>query len=392
MSSFTNFANRVSSFAESATLALGARAKQMARDGKEVINFSLGEPDFNTPVSVIEAALQKARDGATKYTPVGGELTLRRAICDRMKADYGLSYEEKEVLVSNGGKQSIFHFLQAVINPGDEVLICKPYWTSFPEMVKLVEGKPVFIEHKKGRPDFEDLKSKISARSKAFILNSPSNPSGVVWRKEELEALKDILEPHAIWLLSDDTYDKLVYAPAQFFSFIQLFPSFRDRSCIVGSTSKSYAMTGWRLGWALGPQSLIGAMTKIQGQVTSGASSVSQAAAVVALKGSDAIVSDFLKLFASRRRKLLELLDAAGISYMQPEGAFYCFLSLKPHLPASQSVADFCEKLLVEKGVCLVPGEAFGEPDYARLSYALSENEIEEGLRRLIEFFKASKS
>jgi aspartate aminotransferase len=389
---FSVFADRVFSFSESATLALGAKAKQMAASGKDIINFSLGEPDFNTPQSIIEFALNKAKQGATKYTAVAGESTLREAICERIKIDYGMEYQKDEVLVSNGGKQSIFHFLQTVLNPGDQVLIGKPYWTSFPEMVKLLGAEPVFVDHLEGRPDFNDLRAKINSKTRVFILNSPSNPSGVVWRQDELASLKKILEPHFVWLLSDDTYYKLVYPPARFESFLKLFPDFRNRTCLIGSTSKSYAMTGWRLGWAIGPADLIAAMAKIQGQVTSGASSVSQAAAIAALGQGDHVVSEFQEVFSRRRARLLSLLDAAGISYMPPEGAFYCFLRLKPFISSEVSVSQFCEDLLAKRGVCLVPGEAFGEPDFARLSYSLSEKAIEEGVARLLDFFKASKS
>lgn len=388
MSSFQDLSPLVYSFAESATLALATRAKKMILEGKSVINFSVGEPDFNTPKEIIEKAYEAALVGETKYTAVAGVPGFRKALVERIKLDYGVQFEPEEAMASNGGKQSIFHFFQAILRPQDEVLIFSPYWTSFPEMVKLAGGKPRILSSREGRPDFDKLKEALNVNTRAFILNSPSNPSGIVWTEAEIEELVRILNPHPIWILSDDTYYQLVYSPQKFCSILQLAPEFRERTCIVGSASKSYAMTGWRLGWALGPKHLIQAMTKIQGQVTSSPSSLSQAAVAYALQESQQQASSFRRVFDQRRNLVKSLLESKKIEFLEPQGAFYYFIKLAGRV-SPESVTGFCERLLEEHGVCIVPGEAFGEPDYARLSYAVSENEIQEGIRRLFEALKA---
>lgn len=372
-------ASLVDRFAESATLALAAKAKKMMAQGRDVINFAVGEPDFNTPDGVIEAALKAAKAGQTKYTPVAGVPSTRAAVAKRLTADYGCDFKDSEVLISHGGKQALFHFFQASLEPEDEVLIPVPYWTSFPEMVKMAGGKPVYIRPETGRLKPEDIELAITSKTKAIILNSPANPSGAVWSRAEMEAIGAVLAKHSIWVVSDDTYYTLTYTDEPWTSILKLEPSLKDRSCIIGSTSKSYAMTGWRLGWAVGPEALIKAMAKLQGQVTSGACSVSQAACEAAVGPYHSASEEFRQIFDRRRKLLKSCLE--GFSYLEPEGAFYCFLKLCDQVEGS--VAGFCESLLEEHELCLVPGEAFGEPDYARVSYALSEKQIEEGIQRL---------
>jgi aspartate aminotransferase len=376
----SSFSNR---FAESATLELAAKAKALAASGKPVINFSVGEPDFNTPSPIIEAAHAAALRGETKYTAVGGTPQAKAAVAKRLSEDYGVSFDPQEVVLSTGGKQSIFHFLQATLEPGDEVIIPSPYWTSFPEMVKMVGGTPVIVAGENGRLRAETLKKAITPRTRMLIFNSPSNPHGLVYSKEEIESFLAVIEPHPIWLLSDDTYYSLVYE-GEFHSALRLRPGFRNRTAVVGSLSKSYAMTGWRLGWVVAPRPMAQAITKIQGQVTSGPNSLSQAATVEALGASHATAGEFRNRFLERRDFLLAQLreKLPQLSYMPPQGAFYCFLKMSDLLRGG-SVTTFCEKLLQEQFVCLVPGEAFGEPEYARLSYALSEKSIAEGLDRI---------
>jgi aspartate aminotransferase len=383
--SFT-FSALTRSFEESATLALSARAKSLAAAGQSIVNMGVGEPDRVTDSAIIEAAFSAARAGATKYTAVGGQPSLRAAIAQRLTTDYGSSFSPQEVIVSAGGKQSIYHFLQSVIEPGDEVIIVSPYWVSFPEMVKLVGGKPVILRGKKmGRPTAEELRAVITSRTKVFILNSPSNPSGQVLSSAETTSLLDELEPTKAWLMTDDTYYTLVYGQAKWQSALALRPEWKSRTCVIGSSSKTYAMTGWRLGWAVGPKELISQMTKLQSQVTSNACSLAQAAVEFALtQAHDRVVADLKGLFESRRNRLLQgLQQISGLDWVEPEGAFYAFVSPAKALGGRLTVTDFCYQLLEKHGVCVIPGEAFGEPDWCRLSYALSESEMDEGLKRI---------
>lgn len=378
-------ATLVSSFEESATLALSGRAKKMIEEGKNIVNFGVGEPDFNTPDLVIDAATAAARKGFTKYTAVPGLASTRKAVAQLLSKDYEVSYSADEVMLSAGGKQAIFHFLQSVIEPGDEVLILAPYWVSFPEMVKIVGGKPVIVQPSNGhRIQAGDLEKLMSPKTKAIILNSPSNPSGTVYSPDELTSFLSVLEKGNVWILSDDTYYHLVFEPARFSPLLRLKPKLRDRICVVGSASKSYAMTGWRIGWAVGPKPLIDAMTKIQSQVTSNPSSLSQKALEAAVTHSDEIVSGFRDIFRKRRDlALAELKTIPGLKWLEPDGAFYIFVNARPLLPEKASVSAFCERALNEVGVCVIPGEPFGDPDFFRLSYALSETSIKEGISRL---------
>lgn len=370
----------LSQFEESATLALSGRAKKLAAEGRSIVNFGVGEPDFVTDGAIIDKAFEAARSGQTKYTLVQGNLSLRKAIASRVTSDYGVPYAPDEVIVSAGGKQTIFHFLQAIIEPKDEVLIFSPYWVSFPEMVKMVGGKPVIVRSSRS----EDVSKAITSRTKAMILNSPSNPSGQVFTRTEIEGFLKAIEPHPIWLMSDDTYYTLVYSNEPWVSPLSVRPEFKDRTLIVGSSSKSYAMTGWRVGWGLGPKPLIDAMTKLQSQVTSNACSVSQAAVEEAVASRHtALTTELREKFRARRAVMLEALGKIpGMTWMPPDGAFYVFIRVQPLLKGESATA-FASRLLETHGVCAIPGEAFGEPEYLRLSYALSEAQIVEGVSRL---------
>ncbi|MDB5037278.1 MAG: Aminotransferase [Bacteriovoracaceae bacterium] len=374
----------VSSFEESATLLLSGKAKKLSQQGRSIINFGVGEPDFNTPEAIIEKAYSAAKEGQTKYTAVAGIPSLRKAVADRLKADYQVDFNSAdEVLISSGGKQAIYHFLQAILEPGDEVLIPAPYWVSFPEMVKLVGGKPVIVASKGERMTAEDIRPLITKKTRLLILNSPSNPSGMVYTKEELASYLKVIESHPIWLMSDDTYYKLVYSPSEWSSVLKIRPDFRSRTCIIGSSSKTYAMTGWRLGWAVAPKPIIDAMIKLQSQVTSSACSLSQVAAEAALTTFHASSDEFHQRFSKRRDFIYEkALKIKGLKPIKPEGAFYLFVNFSEALKG-RPVAEYAEELLEKHGVCVIPGVAFGAPDYARLSYALSEADIEEGLKRI---------
>lgn len=375
-------AKLVGTFAESKTLALAAKAKKMKAEGRSVINFAVGEPDFNTPEAVVQAAFEAAKNGQTKYTAVPGLPDVRKAVAARLSEDYGFSFSWDSVVLSTGGKQAIYHALQAAINPGDEVLIPSPYWTSFPEMVKIAGGVPVIVQPSGERLQASDLEAAVSSKTRLIIFNSPSNPAGTVFSRDEVQSFMRVLEKHPIAWILDDTYYGLIYGEAKWASPLQIDPSFFERSIVIGSASKSYAMTGWRIGWSISPKSIADAIAKLQGQVTSNPSSISQAALLKAMEMSPTIIDDFRGRFSKRREFLMkELSRFSGLEWMKPDGAFYCFFKLGGLI--SGSVAAFCEKLLEEKGVCLVPGEAFGAPEYARLSYALSEEEIKEGLDRL---------
>lgn len=374
----------VSRFEESATLLLSGKAKKLAAAGRSIINFGAGEPDFNTPNEIIDVAFEAAKSGQTKYTAVAGLPSLRKAVADRLSEDYQVRFESAdEVLISCGGKQAIFHFFQAALEPGDEVIIPAPYWVSFPEMAKLVGAKPVIVYPKGERLTAAEIEAAITPKTRAFVLNSPSNPSGLVFSKSELESFLKVLEPHPIWLLSDDTYYSLVYSPAEWVSVLKIDPRFRNRTCVIGSSSKSYAMTGWRLGWALAPKPMIDAMAKLQSQVTSSATSVSQIAAQAALSSYHSCAKEFRSKFEKRKDLIFNLIkDVKGLRPLRPEGAFYLFVDFSNALKG-QKVEIYAEELLEKNGVCLIPGVAFGAPHFARLSYAVSESEIEEGVRRI---------
>jgi aspartate aminotransferase len=289
----------------------------------------------------------------------------------------------EEICAANGGKQSIFHFFQVLLEKGDEVLIPTPYWTSFPEMVKMVGAVPKIVSPKQGRLKASELEAAITSKTKLFILNSPSNPSGLYFSEEELRSFAVVLEKHKIWTMSDDTYYALVYPPHRWTSILKLAPELRQRTCVIGSLSKSYAMTGWRLGWAAGPKALIDAIIKVQGQVTSGPSSISQAAGVAALTSEHRFAAEFRGRYEQRRRVVLEALRAIpGLKVPEPEGAFYSFFDLSDRISAAK-VTEFCSFILEKHGVCLIPGEAFGEPGCVRLTYSLSEAEILEGVARI---------
>lgn len=375
----------VKTIQESATLKLSARAKALKAEGRSIVNFGAGEPDFNTDLTVIEKAFAKTKEGATKYTAVPGTPAARDAVAERISKDYGFSVERDEVLLSTGGKQAIYHALQALVEPGEEVLIPSPYWVSFPDMVKLVGGVPKFLPTDEEGVKLSILDQALTSKTKALILNSPSNPSGMLWSEARLKELGKFLKEKGLWLMSDDTYYRLVYPPHQFKSIVSLEPGLREQTVIIGSSSKSYAMTGWRLGWAIGPKPLIKDMAKLQGQVTSCPSSISQSALEVAVLERDSVCEDFLKIFDTRRKLMLDLLSKIeGLEWVDPKGAFYIFVRVSGRMKG-RSVSDWSMQLLEKHGVCVIPGEPFGAPEYIRLSYALGEDAIREGISRIKE-------
>jgi aspartate aminotransferase len=387
-------ADRLKNLAPSSTLAVQAKAKALRALGVDVISFGAGEPDFDTPDRIKDAAVRAMQGGHTKYTEVGGIPELREAACVKLRRDNGLQYEPAEVLVSCGAKHTLFNVAVALLNPGDEVLIPSPYWVSYPEQVRLVGGVPVAVptdEHTGFDLDPDRLRSAITDRTKLVILNSPNNPTGAVFSRAALEAVARLAGEHDLWIVSDECYEALTFE-GRHLSIASLDPEVKRRTVVVNTCSKAYAMTGWRIGYAAGPRELIRAMTDVQSQVTSNPSSVAQWAAVEALVGPQEDVATMAGEFSRRRRLIVEGLNALpGMRSVMPRGAFYAFANvsglsgqrLKPGdapLGGSTDVAAF---LLDEARVAVVPGLDFGSDAHVRLSYATSDQLIREGLARM---------
>lgn len=387
-------AQRVSRIRPSATLAINARAKALKKQGVHVVNFGVGEPDFATPEHIQEAAIQALRDGQTRYTPVSGIDELKDAICETIQKDYGLSYRRDNVLVSCGGKHAIYNLLQALLDPGDEVIIPSPYWVSYPDMVLLSDGQPVPVpcseEHEfKLHP--EDLEKAITPRTRMLILNSPSNPTGAHYTRKELEALAEVLIRHPdVLILSDDIYYRILFDGSEWVNIAMIDERLKDRTFIVNGVSKSYAMTGWRIGYVVGDNRVIKAATDIQSQSTSNPTSISQWASVAALNAPQGVVEEMVKTFGERRSYVLERLAAiSGVTCPAPEGAFYVFPNFSAYFGKSvdgrtiTNSLDLSEYFLDKAFVAAVPGSAFGEDHCVRFSYALSMDDIREGFDRI---------
>lgn len=382
----------------SATIAITQKARVLKSKGIDVISMSTGEPDFDTPDHIKEAAHQAIRRGETKYTPVAGIPELREAIVRKFNRENGLSYRPDQAIVGTGAKHIIYNALRASLNPGDEVIIPAPYWVSYPEMVSLCGGVPVAVptlmEHSfKLQPD--DLRRAITKRTKWLFLNSPSNPSGAAYTYDELKRLTDVLidYPH-VWLLTDDMYEHLVYGDFQYFTAAQIEPALYDRTLTVNGVSKAYAMTGWRIGYAAGPKELIDAMVLLQGQQTSGTSSIAQWASVAALEGSQDHLVAFREAFDERRQLITSMLNQANhLTCLKPEGAFYVFPSCEKAIGKTTAGGrfiandeDFVTALLEEKAVATVHGSAFGQQGNFRLSYATSIEDVQRACIRIQEF------
>ncbi len=387
----------------SATIAVAQKARELQAQGRDIISLGAGEPDFDTPDNIKQAAIDAIHAGKTKYTPISGIPELRQAIATKFKRENNLDYKPSQVIACTGGKQVIDNAFRATLNPDDEVIIVAPYWVSYPEMVSLCGGTPVIIDTKfednfKLRP--EVLEAAITPKTKWFIFNSPSNPTGAAYGYDDLKALTDVLKkyPH-VWILSDDMYEHLLYDGHKFFTPAQVEPSLYDRTLTMNGVSKAYAMTGWRLGYAAGPELLIKAMDKVQGQATSGTSSITQWAAVEALNGTQDYLGERCKAFEERRNLVVDGLNRCkGIECPKPEGAFYVFPSCAgtigkktPSGNVIQNDFDFVNNLLEQEGVAVVHGSAFGLGPNFRISYATSIAELTEALIR-IERFCASLS
>ncbi len=383
--------DRVKAIKPSATLAITARAKALKAEGKAIIGLGAGEPDFDTPEHIKEAAIQAIRDGFTKYTAVDGIPELKQAIIRKFHRDNGLEYAPEQILVSCGGKQSFYNLAQALLNLGDEVIIPAPYWVSYPDMVLLAGGKPVIVEagiEQGFKITPAQLEAAISPRTRLLVLNSPSNPTGVAYSREELAALGEVMFRHPqILIASDDMYEHIRWTGEPFVNIVNVCPDLHPRTIVLNGVSKAYSMTGWRIGYAGGPAPLIAAMKKIQSQSTSNPASISQVAARAALEGDQSCIKQMVEAFKARHDFIVEALNRIdGLQCLPSQGAFYAFPCVREaiqRLPGIDNDTQFSEYLLEKAGVAVVPGSAFGAPGYIRLSFATGMEQLQEAVARL---------
>ncbi|WP_033214081.1 pyridoxal phosphate-dependent aminotransferase [Kitasatospora phosalacinea] len=385
---------RVGAIAESATLAVDAKAKALKAAGRPVIGFGAGEPDFPTPGYIVDAAVAACQDPANhRYTPAGGLPELKAAIAAKTLRDSGYQVDASQVLVTNGGKQAIYNAFAAILDPGDEVIIPAPYWTTYPEAVKLAGGVPVEVvsdETTGYKVSVEQLEAARTASTKVVLFVSPSNPTGAVYTEAEAEAIGRWALEHGLWVLTDEIYEHLVYGDATFTSLPALLPELADKCVVVNGVAKTYAMTGWRVGWLIGPKDVVNAAANLQSHATSNVSNVAQRAALAAVAGDLSAVDEMKTAFDRRRRTIVAMLnEIEGVYCPEPEGAFYAYPSVKGLLGKEirgkrpQTSAELAALILDEAEVAVVPGEAFGTPGYLRLSYALGDTDLVEGVSRL---------
>ena len=382
-------AARVGEVPPSITLAIAAKAKAMKAEGIDVCSLSTGEPDFDTPEHIKEAAKQALDAGKTKYGPVAGEPQLKAAIARKLRDDNNLNYQPENILVTNGGKHSLYNLMVALIEPGDEVIIPAPYWLSYPEMVKLASGKPVIVRTDAStgyKITPEQLSQAITPKTKLFVLNTPSNPTGMVYTPAEIKALAEVIVDRDILVVSDEIYEKIIYDGAQHVSIGSLGKEIFDRTIISSGFAKGYSMTGWRIGYLAGPLELIKATSTIQGHSTSNVCTFAQYGAIAALESSQESVEKMRLAFADRREVIFELLDAIpGISCIKPDGAFYMFVNISK---TGMTSLQFCDAFLEQHQVAVIPGIAFGADDHIRLSYATDLGTIKKALERLDKFVR----
>jgi aspartate aminotransferase len=384
---------RVQAVAPSLTLAITAKAAALKAAGEDVVGFGAGEPDFDTPQPIKDAAIRAIQDGRTKYTAVDGIAELKTAIAERIRVEHGISIKAPGIAVTVGAKQAIYNLLLAAVNPGDGVLIPAPYWVSYPDMVRLADGEPQIVEtHAEDnfvlRP--EALEAAIQPNSKILILNAPSNPTGAAMTQDELAAVAEVALRHNLYVISDEIYDKLVYDGFQQHSIAGL-PGMAERTAIVNGVSKTYAMTGWRIGWIAGPEAWVRASVKLQGQSTSNPSSISQYATLAALALGADVIQGMVDEFQRRRNRIVELLNAIpGVDCLTPQGAFYVFPDIREAIAGRWADDNaFADALIQEAKVAVVPGSGFGADGFMRLSYATSMEDIEKGVARIDAFLRA---
>jgi aspartate/methionine/tyrosine aminotransferase len=385
---------RIAAISESATLAVDAKAKALKAAGRPVIGFGAGEPDFPTPDYIVEAAVTACRvPRFHKYTPAGGLPELRAAIAEKTERDSGHKAEASQVLVTNGGKQAVYEAFAALLDPGDEVLVPTPYWTTYPESIKLAGGVPVDVvadETTGYKVSVEQLEAARTDRAKVLLFVSPSNPTGAVYTRDEIEAIGRWAAGHGLWVVTDEIYEHLVYGDAEFHSMPVVVPELADRTLVLNGVAKTYAMTGWRVGWMVGPADVVKAAQNLQSHATSNVANVSQAAALAAVTGDLSAVAEMRKAFDRRRQTMVRMLnEIPGIVCPEPEGAFYAYPSVKALLGKELrgrrpgTSVELASLILEEAEVALVPGEAFGTPGYFRLSYALGDDDLVEGVSRV---------
>ncbi|EOU1699351.1 pyridoxal phosphate-dependent aminotransferase [Clostridium perfringens] len=377
----------------SLTLALTAKAGELKKEGIDVVSFGVGEPDFNTPKNIIEAATRAMEEGKTKYTATSGIVELKEAIAKKLHDDNGLNYGTKNIIISTGAKQSLANVFMAILNPGDEVIIPVPYWVSYPELVKLSDGVPVFIETKKEndfKVTYDELKSVLSENTKAIVINSPNNPTGTVYSKKDLEVIAKFAEENDLIIISDEIYEKLIYGKEKHISIASLSEDAFKRTVVINGFSKAYAMTGWRIGYAACyDEELIKVMNNVQSHMTSNTNSIAQFAALEALNGDQETIKNMVKEFSLRRELMIELISGIDdLTFIEPKGAFYVMIDVSKVLKKAniKGSMEFANLLLKEENVVVIPGIAFGEDNFIRLSYATSEEEIIKGLKRIKKF------
>ena len=377
----------------SLTLALTAKAGELKKEGIDVVSFGVGEPDFNTPKNIIEAATRAMEEGNTKYTATSGIVELKEVIAKKLHDDNGLNYGTKNIIISTGAKQSLANVFMAILNPGDEVIIPVPYWVSYPELVKLSDGVPVFIETKKEndfKVTYDELKSVLSKNTKAIVINSPNNPTGTVYSKKDLEVIAKFAEENDLIIISDEIYEKLIYGKEEHISIASLSEDAFKRTVVINGFSKAYAMTGWRIGYAACyNEELIKVMNNVQSHMTSNTNSIAQFAALEALNGDQETIKNMVKEFSLRRELMIELIsEIEDLTFIEPKGAFYVMIDVSEVLKKAniKGSMEFANLLLKEENVVVIPGIAFGEDNFIRLSYATSKEEIIKGLKRIKEF------
>ena len=392
-------ADRLKKVAPSLTLAIDAKAKQMIKDGVDLVGFGVGEPDFNTPENIKEAGINAIKANKTRYTPASGIPELKAAVAEKFKKENGLEYNPSDIIISCGAKHSLYNIFMAILNPGDEVIIFSPYWVSYEEQVKIADGVPVFVrldEPRNFEIDFNMLEKKITKKTKAMIVNSPSNPTGAVLSEDSLKKLADIALKHKLLIVSDEIYEKLIYNGKKHISIASFSKEVKAQTIVVNGVSKTYAMTGWRIGYlASDNKEIVSAIDNLQSHSTSNPATMTQVAAIEALKTPDSVVQAMAFEFDKRRQLIMKRLDGIpGLTYVEPEGAFYIFLNFSSFTGKTikgrkiKGSLDLAEMLLNEAKVAVVPGIAFGSDSHFRLSYATSMANIDKGLDRIAEALK----
>jgi len=396
-----NLSKKFMGISPSPTLSIDAKFKQMKADGLNVVGFGAGEPDFDTPSHIKQAAIDAIMSGMTKYTPASGILPLKKAVCDKLKKDNNLDYEPSQIVISNGAKHSLMNVFGAILNPGDEVIIPAPYWVSYSEMVKLNDGVPVIVysgEDEDFKITPKKIEENITDKTKAIIINSPSNPTGMVYTEEELKNIADVCLKHGIYIVSDEIYEYLIYDDKKHFSIAQISDEIKDITIIVNGVSKTYAMTGWRIGYTASNPTIAKMMSNVQSHATSNPNSIAQYAALAALTGPTDELDKMISEFSKRRDYMCERIEKIdGVSSLKPNGAFYVMMNISKlygkqiNGKTINSADDFAEFFLESKLVAVVPGTGFSAKDYVRWSYATSLENIKEGLDRLESFLSELK-